>query len=414
MAADAGHGNQYTVGFNAQKTSSTNSFSSYNPALSANLAFNFNQPLLRDRGRYVNRLPLMQAQSNYQVSEYNLRSQLLKLFNNAEAAYWNVILGAGDAERRREGPRHRGGIPAVHAEAARPGSAFAAGYLQPATDSGGGESGSFAGAVQPGAGRRCAAAQLGADLDPDVRKLPLVLTESVDLGPSEALTVDREQAVERALVTNPSIKSVDQKLDVDNLSIQSAKNGLLPRLTFNAQYSANGQGGIYYPGTSLGGGSTASLLPVQGGIADALSQMFGFGFPTYVAGLTLQLPIRSRAASATLANALVAKKQDALTLRSQQQQIRLSVLNAITALEGAKESLKLANTQREFAKLNQDAMEEKYRLGAEINQNVINAQQNLAAAELQVVNSQISVRRSLLNLLTQTGELLDVRGVVIK
>jgi outer membrane protein TolC len=115
-----------------------------------------------------------------------------------------------------------------------------------------------------------------------------------------------------------------------------------------------------------------------------------------------------------MANALVQKKQDALTLRTQQQSIRLQVLNALTALEGAKETLKLANTQMEFAKLNQDAMEEKYRLGAETNQNVIFAQRDYANAEAAVVNAQINVRRSLLNLLTQTGELLDVRGIVVK
>ena len=76
--------------------------------------------------------------------------------------------------------------------------------------------------------------------------------------------------------------------------------------------------------------------------------------------------------------------------------------------------MKLAITQREFAKKNLDAMNEKYRLGTEINQNVIRAQQDLAQAELNVVNAQISVRRSLLNMLTQTGELLDQRGIVVK
>jgi outer membrane protein TolC len=45
---------------------------------------------------------------------------------------------------------------------------------------------------------------------------------------------------------------------------------------------------------------------------------------------------------------------------------------------------------------------------------VINAQQQLASAELTVVNAQISLRKSVLNLLTQTGELLDERGIVVQ
>ncbi len=45
---------------------------------------------------------------------------------------------------------------------------------------------------------------------------------------------------------------------------------------------------------------------------------------------------------------------------------------------------------------------------------MLQAQSDLAAAELNVVNNQIGVRTRLLNLLTQTGELLDERGIVVK
>jgi len=256
--------------------------------------------------------------------------------------------------------------------------------------------------------------QIAVDLDPDTRQLPIVLTEAADPG-ANTMQVDREAAVQTALNNSPALKAAMQRIDVDDLQIHSAKNGLLPNLSFGAQYTTNGLGGLFDPNrTSLIGGGGAALALIPGGVSDALGQMFGFGYPTYQASLTLQLPIRSRAASATMANALVQKKQDALTVRNQQQNVRLQVLNAVTSLEGAKEQLKLAITQRDFAKLNEDAEQEKYKLGTDINQNVVLAQQALAQAELGVVNAQISLRRSQLNLLTQTGELLDQRGIVVK
>jgi len=110
----------------------------------------------------------------------------------------------------------------------------------------------------------------------------------------------------------------------------------------------------------------------------------------------------------------VQKKIDALNLRNQEQAIRLNILNAVSSLEGAKEQLKLARIQREFAQKNLDAENQKYQLGNETNQNVINAQQALVQADSAVVANQIGVRRSLLNLITQTGELLDERGIVVK
>jgi outer membrane protein TolC len=68
----------------------------------------------------------------------------------------------------------------------------------------------------------------------------------------------------------------------------------------------------------------------------------------------------------------------------------------------------------DFAQKNLDAESTKFQLGTEINQNVINAQNVLVQAEAAVVTNQVGVRLNLLNLLTQTGELLDERGIVIK
>jgi outer membrane protein TolC len=115
-----------------------------------------------------------------------------------------------------------------------------------------------------------------------------------------------------------------------------------------------------------------------------------------------------------MADAIVAKKRDALNVRTTQQQIRLDILNAVTNLDGSKEQLKLAKIAREFAQKNMDAENKKYELGTEINQNVILAQNVLVQAESSVVTNQINVRRSLLNLLTKTGELLDERGIVVQ
>jgi len=407
-------GTLYTVTFSGSKTSNSSGFSFYNPSLTSGLNFNVSQPLLRNRGTFVNRIPVMAAQSGLKVSEYQLTSQVLTLVNTAENAYWSFI-SARETLLVQEKARD------VAAEYLK--------YMQQQLD---------LGALSPldifNPKQRLAAAevavsqakfilaqtqdairhQIGADLDPAVRTLPVVLTEPVDLGPSESMTEDREQEVQKALNLNPAIKANAQRLDVDDLAIQSAKNGLLPNLVFNAQYTANGRGGIFYPNSSSLTSAGGVVEPVPGGIADALGQMFGFGYPTYQAGLVLTLPIRSRAASATMANAVVQKKQDALTLRNQQQNIRLNILNAVTSLEGAKEQLKLAVIQKDFAEKNLDAENQKYKLGTETNQNVLQAQQDLATAELSVVTSQISVRTRRLALLTQTGELLDERGIVLK
>jgi outer membrane protein TolC len=247
-------------------------------------------------------------------------------------------------------------------------------------------------------------------LDADLRKLPLNLTESVELPESESIVPDKELEVQRALGLQPSLKSAQQSLDIDDLSIASANNGLKPSLNLALSYNGLGNGGYYTGG--FGSGYVGPVIP--GGLGDALGQAFGFGYPTYAASLTLTLPIRNRTASMALANAMIQKKSDALNVRNTQQTIRLSILNAVVALQSAKDSLALALTEDDFSSKNYDAEKTKYALGNETQQNVVLAQQALAAADLVVVNSKITLQKAILSLYTQTGELLDKRGIVVK
>jgi outer membrane protein TolC len=219
--------------------------------------------------------------------------------------------------------------------------------------------------------------------------------------------------VQKALDINPVVKLALEKLGYDELGIQSAKNGLLPNLALSARYSTAGQGGIYIPSQStlLGAGSAE---PIPGGLSDALSQMFGFGYPTYMGSLTLTLPIKNRTAAMTMASSLVTKKTDALNLRNTQEQTRLNVVTAVTNVKGAIEQLKLAKIQLDIQRKNVDAQNLEYQLGTNTNQDVVLALQAFAAADAQLVSSQVGVRTAFINLYTQTGELLDELGIVIK
>ena len=407
-------GLSYTASFSGSKTSQTNSYNNYNPALTANMRFSATQPLIQNFGSYVNRIPLMTAQSNYRISDYAMRVQLLTFVNTAETAYWNVISARENVRVAESGQNNAAEFLKYMQKELELGALSPLDIYNPeqslATAELSVSQAKFALAQAEDTLRH----QMGADLDPEVRKLPILLTESVDLGPADSIAVDAEQAVVKALINHPAMRQAVQKLDVDDLGIHSAKNGLLPNLSFSLYYQSNGTGGMYSPGLSTIAGAGGPSAVIPGGIADAMDQMFGFGYPTYYAALTLNLPIRNRAASAAMATATVQKKTDMLNFRNQQQAIRLNILTAVSKLEGAKEQLKLAKTAMDFAQKNLDAENTKFQLGTETNQNVINAQTVLVQAESAVVTNQVGVRMNLLNLLTQTGDLLDERGIVIR
>ncbi len=409
-------GMQYSVSFGATKSTTNSSFATLNPALSSNLTVSVSQPLLRNRGEYINRSNLLIARSRLKGAEYNLRGNILQMLNTAENAYWDLVQAheslrvqesarklADDSLKLSQRQLELGAISPLDIYNPQQQLANADLLVSQAR---------FQVAQAENALRR----QIGADLDPDVRNLPIELSEAVDL-PLDSISYDPEKEVARALAGRPEIKAALQNLDVDDLGISQARNEILPDLSLNALYTTQGVGGIFYQRTNVfdnSGTASQIVTAIPGGFADSLSQMFGFGYPLYQFGATLRLPIKSHQAVADMADAVVSKKRDALNLRTTQQQVRLDVLTAMTNLESSKDAVRLALVARDFAQKAVDAENQKYQLGTELVQLVLQAQTALSQADSAVVTNQVGLRRSILNLLTRTGELLDERGIILQ
>ena len=406
-------GTTYTVGYSASKLSTNSAFQTWNPSLSSNVTFRFTQPLIRDRGTFVNRLPIMTARSRLRATEYTLRDTLMRLLSDAESVYWDVLqarenlrvqqsaLELADFALKRANQELQLGATSP-LEIFQPQQNYATVEIQVSQAR-------FLLGQREDALRR----QIGADLDPQFRHIAIQLTESLT-PPLDSAAIDAESAVEAALVSRPDLRAAIQNLDVDDLGIKQAANAMKPDLSLTGRYVSQGRGGDYYTRDSSLGGSTTNPMMIPGGFGDALNMMFGFGFPIYELGVTLRLPIRDRAAAANMADAQVAKRRDTLTARSLEQTVRLDVLNAVNQVESSKASVKLATVARDFAQKRLDAEQKKYDLGTSQIFFVLQAQTDRVNAESSLVRETVTYRRNLLNLLRRTGQLLEERGVVVE
>jgi outer membrane protein TolC len=406
-------GTNYGVSFSGLKTSTNSGFSNFNPAINSVLQVNFSQPLIRNRGMYVNRLPIMIARSRLRVTEYSLRDTVMQLVTNAENAYWDLVQArdnlrvqekalelSNEALKRAQRELELGAMSPLDIYQPQQAQATAEISVSQAR---------FALAQAEDALRK----QMGADLDPAFHNVPIVLTETTDV-PANSSGIDAEAEVQKALLNRPDLKAANQALDVDDLQIKSTKNSVLPDLSLLGLYSAQGQGGDFYQRQNVFGGGSQIISVTPGGLGDALNQLFGFGFPIYQFGLQLRLPIRNRAAAADLADAVVTKKHDALMVRSVAQTVRLDVLNAVSQVESSKASVKLALVALDFARKYLEAEQKKYELGTSQIYFVLQAQQSLVNAESALVQNSIGYKRSMLNLFRRTGELLDDRGIQLQ
>jgi outer membrane protein len=405
-------GLQYQADFSALKLSTNSGFYFYNPSINSSLALTISQPLIKNRGEFINRLPITVATSTLRKTQYDLQTSLLQLVSNAESAYWDAVLArenlrvaesardlADQALKRAQRELELGALSPL--DIYNPQQQFATSQI-------GVSQAQYALKQTEDALRR----QIGADLDSHIRSLPIVLTETVS-PEVDAPPINAEKEVQKGLASRPDLKSAVQSLDIDDLGIKSAKNELLPDLELTGGYTTQGLGGVFYPpSTSLN--VLTAPPPVPGGFGGALSQMFGFGYPVYSFGLTLNLPIKNHLASADMADARVAKKRDALTVRTVRQQVRLDVLTAVSQVESSKDAMKLSVVARDFSRKYMEAEQKKLELGNSTIFFVLQAQGALVTAESSVVQNAVGYRRNLMNLLLRTGDLLEARGIVIQ
>lgn len=391
---------------NTSKLSTNDQFQTFNPSYGTTLQMGFQQPLLRGRGRYITRLPITIARAQRQGQEFGFYDQVQQMVMSSENAYWDLV----SAHERLKVQQKALELADVSLKRSRRevelGATSPLEIFQPEQQYATAQINVTQVEYQIRQFEDILRRQIGADLDPDVRELPIVLTEDVSK-PPEDTKYDHQSLVAMALDNRPDLKQIRTNSEIADLQIDSALNQLKPQLNLTAQYSTQGRGGTQYIRQD---GQLINVIP--GGISDAFGQWFNYN--TFSFSLNLQLPLRDRAAAANLSDAVVNKRLNALRERNIEQQIRQQVLNAITQVESSREGVRLAQIALDFAQQRVDADQKRYDLGVITIFFLLNAQTEFTNAQANLVTQTIQHKRNLMQLQQRLGTLLEDRGIVIR
>src|SRR5712664_1413974 len=393
-------GTNFQGSFSAGKLSTNNILSTVNPSIATALQFTVTQPLLRNFGLFPNRAPILIAQRNLLQAGAFFQAEVNDIILRTVGNYWTVVLARESLVVQRKS------LDEAQKSYDHDEKALSLGALPP-LDIYRSESqvaSRRVGVIQAEYAVKQAEDQfrqvIGADLDPAIRALDLQLTDQPEpLG--ELPVTDITTTLTRALANRPELEATRQQLTSDELSIRLAHNNLKPDLELSGFYSGNGVGG-----NSVTAGNT--------GLGTSLTQVFHFTYPAYGATLSLNLPLKNHNAEADLADAAVSRRRDQYQERRTTQSITLEVTNAIHALEQAKLSMEASKVALDLAEKTLHADERKYELGAETVFFVLDAQTQLAQAELNLVQSQINFQIAVSQLDHSTGDLMEHHHVEIK
>lgn len=393
-------GTNVQAGVSSNNFFTNNSFNLLNPYISSVLTFQFTQPLLRNGWLFANQAPLVIARRNLQQSRANFAAEVNNSILQAVGQYWAVVEAQGSLDVARSS------MDAAEATYKRDKRALELGALPPLD---------IYRSESQVASRRVSVIQaeyalkqaedalrmtIGADQDPYFQALDLDLTEQPD-PQGELRTIDVATALQKAWVKRPEVDAARLALANDDTRIRLAHNHLLPELDLLGLYATNGLGGTQF--TSTGQKMTSS----------SISQLFGFGYPTYEAQLSLTLPIKNRAAKAELGSALVSRRSDLYSQRQLREQVELDVNNAIHQLEQAKLSIVAGKEALDLANKTMASEQRKYELGSGTIFLVLEAQTEVAAAQQTLLQAEVGYQLAVAGVDRATGELLEPYQVQI-
>jgi len=388
-------GTNFQAGLSSTHNSINNSFDLFNPYVNSTLNLQFTQPLLRNGWLFANRATLVIARRNLQQSRANFAADVNNSILQAVQQYWAVVEAKGNLDVAKSS------MDAAEATYKRDKRALELGALPPLD---------IYRSESQVASRRVSVIQseyalkqaedalrltIGADQDPYLQALDLDLTERAE-PEGELRSIDAATALQQALNKRPEFDANRAALANDETHIRLARNHLLPQLDLTGLYASNGLGGT---GVNTTTGQTVS--------SSSFSQLFGFGYPTYEAQLSLSFPLRNRAAKAEMGTALVSRRGDLYLERQLKEQVALDVRNSVHQLEQAKLSIVAGKEALDLAKKTMAAEQRKYELGSGTIFLVLEAQTEVAAAEQSLLQAEVGYQVAVASVDHATGELLE-------
>ena len=227
--------------------------------------------------------------------------------------------------------------------------------------------------------------------------------------PEKEETRPLEDWINQALANRVELQQARLNLDSNRMNLVGIQSSLRPTLQAFGELTNNGLSGDL---TALG-----ALQPgigrLVGGYGNLLSQIAGRAYPNYSAGVSLNIPLRNRAAQADYATSLLEIRQNELNLRKNINQIRVDVQNALVGLEQARARYEAARRARILQEQTLAGDRRRNELGALVIYQVMTDQRDFASAESAEVQSMANYTHARIAFDQALGATLPVNHVSV-
>ena len=396
----------------------------FNPSVASTVSLQVSQNVLQGFGLAVNSRAIKVARNNRKVSDLVFRQQVIATVSNVVSLYWDLVSLDQNLKVKQQAVQLNEKLYEDNKKRAELGAIAPLDIVQAEaelTAAQGDVTTAETQVLQQEMILKSVLSKNGVDSLAviDARVVP---TENIQL-PEREPARPVQDLVAEAFADRPEVEQSRLSIENSRINIKGTRSALLPTLSVYGVLQNHGLAGalntIPYPpgylppGSGFVSGSGNPNNFFLGGYGTVLSQLFDRNFPDYGVGFSLNMPLRNRSAQADLIRDQLNLRQQQISDRELQNNIKLNVVNTRIAVQQARAAYDTAVKARMLQEQTLNGANRKYALGTSSFLDVVLVQRDLVtrqSAEVTALNTYIKARN---NLETVTGEILKDHDVSI-
>jgi outer membrane protein len=385
-------GGNVQLSFNNSRSDTDNAYTTFNPTFASRLTLTLTQPLLRNFLMDSPRQQLQIAKKNREISDVQFHATVVNTIAGVKGAYYNLIYAIDNLTAARKSLDLAKRLLNENEIRVKVGTMAPLDIVTAQAEVASREEGVIVAENTVGDAEDTLKQTIFPRNDPATWATRIVPT---DRPTAEPVPVDAEAAVRSALENRTDVVAARKGLERSDISLKYSRNQLLPDLNLVASYGAAGTGGTELTRDPALGGPVVSTVP--GGYGDAISEVFGRDYPTWSIGVNVAYAIPNRSAKAAAAQAQISKDQALASYRRLELSVAAEVRTAARAVESGFKRVGTTHAASTLAAQRLDAEEKKFAAGMSTNFLVMQAQRDLATAEVAELQAIADYRKSVIN-----------------
>jgi len=356
----------------------------YNPLLVTAGTVSYSQPLLRNFGPLAANYQVHAAANDSQLSKYQLEGAVVNLVYEVESAYWELVYAHKNLEAAQLALKRAKDLLNQNQIKVKVGTAAPIDIL------------SSKATVARNESRVIQAKQAIQTREEALKRILNMSKEPFAIIPADepeikVIPLDSDTFLKEALENRADMKQARTNLERNNLDVKYQRNQALPNLQLNAGLTSYGVGGTvwFFPIRNPFDPNFQRILiekvTFTGTIKDALKLKNNF----LDVSLNLQIPIPTTAERARLSQAKIQRERTVFELKDLENTVHSEVKDVIRQLENNKKLVEADRIALQLEGENLKAEEKKLSVGLSTNFQVLQYQEEYAAAQTQLLRSTI-------------------------